>query len=77
MTSSATVRSIDDFKLSTLAKEAGVALIIQILGITLLYVVQVALAQWMGGVEFGIYQYVISWSALLGLPAGLGFPRAV
>lgn len=77
VTSSATVRSIDDFKLSTLAKEAGVALIIQILGITLLYVVQVALAQWMGGVEFGIYQYVISWSALLGLPAGLGFPRAV
>ena len=77
LTSSSLSPAHEDFKLRTLAQDAGVALVIQILGIILLYVVQVTLAQWMGGVQYGIYQYVISWSALLGLPAGLGFPRAV
>ena len=31
----------------------------------------------MGKTEYGIYQYVMSWSILLGIPAALGLPRTV
>src|SRR6476620_2284815 len=31
----------------------------------------------MGIREYGIYEYVISWSLLLGIPAGLGLPNTV
>ena len=65
------------YSLDTLAKDAGVALIIQVGGLFLTYLLQVVLARWMGRAEYGIYEYVIAWSLLLAIPAGLGLPRAV
>ncbi|WP_445249553.1 lipopolysaccharide biosynthesis protein [Microcoleus sp. OTE_8_concoct_300] len=64
-------------KLDVLAKDAVIALTIQGFGLVLTYVGQVFLARWMGKTEYGTYEYVISWSILLGIPAALGFPRTV
>lgn len=65
------------WKLEYLAKNALVALTLQLLGIALTYVVEVFLARWMGKNQYGIYIYVISWSLLLAIPAGLGLPSTV
>lgn len=67
----------DNLNLGVLAKEAGIALVIQFAGILLTYLVQVFFARWMGRTEYGIYEYVIAWSVLLAIPAGLGLPRTV
>jgi O-antigen/teichoic acid export membrane protein len=63
--------------LRNLAKDATVALIIQVGGIIINYILQIALARWMGKTEFGIYQYVTAWSLLFGILAALGLPRTV
>lgn len=63
--------------LSPLAKDAGTALVLRITGSALTYLLQILLARWMGSSEYGIYKYVISWSWLLAIPAGLGFPLTV
>jgi O-antigen/teichoic acid export membrane protein len=60
-----------------LAKDALSAIAIQISGLGLTYLVQVCLARWMGRTEYGIYEYVMSCSLLLGIPACLGFPFTV
>lgn len=70
---SQTQKSVD---LEALAKDVTVALIIKVAGLVLIYLVQVFFARWMGKSEYGIYEYVISWSLLLSIPAGLGLPRA-
>ena len=67
----------ENLNLSVLAKEAGIALVIEFGGILLTYLVQVFLARWMGRTEFGIYEYVVAWSVLLAIPAGLGLPHTV
>lgn len=67
----------ESVQLKELARDAGVALIIQFGGLILTYLLQVFLARWMGKTEYGIYEYVISWSIVLAIPASLGFPRAV
>ncbi len=67
----------DSTKLITLGKSSIVALALQFLGLALVYLVQVLLARWMGKTEYGIYEYVITWSMLLAIPASLGLPRAV
>ncbi|MCP2726885.1 flippase [Limnofasciculus baicalensis] len=67
----------ENLNLGFLAREAGVALIIKFGGILLTYLVQVFLARWMGTTEYGIYEYVIAWSVLLAIPAGLGLPHTV
>ncbi|NES42476.1 flippase [Moorena sp. SIO2C4] len=64
-------------QLDFLAKDTLIALTIQAFGLVLTYAVQVCLARWMGKTEYGIYEYVISWSMLLGIPAALGLPRTV
>jgi len=67
----------EDLNLDALAKNAGIALVIRFGGICVTYLVQVFLARWMGKTEYGIYEYVIAWSVLLAIPAGLGFPHTV
>ena len=67
----------ENLNLGLLAREAGIALVIQFGGILLTYVVQVFLARWMGITEYGIYEYVVAWSVLLAIPAGLGLPHTV
>ena len=63
--------------LAALTRDAGIALVLQIAGLALTYLLQISLARWMGSTEYGIYKYVISWSWLLAIPAGLGFPHTV
>lgn len=77
MTSTSIVQTENSDRLNTLARESLTAIVLQIAGIFLAYLVEVLLAQWMGRTEYGIYAYVISWSLLLAIPAGLGLPRAV
>ncbi|HBE20336.1 MAG TPA: teichoic acid transporter [Cyanobacteria bacterium UBA11149] len=77
MTQSSFSQTQKNTTLEALAKDAGVALIIQIGGLFLTYLLQVVLARWMGRGEYGIYEYVIAWSLFLAIPAGLGLPRAV
>ena len=77
MTQTVSTTTDENLNLGILAKEAGIALIIKFAGILLTYVVQVFLARWMGTTEYGIYEYVIAWSILLAIPAGLGLPHTV
>ncbi|NES01370.1 MAG: flippase [Okeania sp. SIO2F4] len=77
MTQTSLSAKSDSFNFSALVKDVKVALIIQLTGLLLIYLVKVFLARWMGKTEYGIYEYVISWSLLLAIPAGLGFPRTV
>ncbi|HBK63907.1 MAG TPA: teichoic acid transporter, partial [Cyanobacteria bacterium UBA11166] len=62
MTQSSFSQTQKNTTLEALAKDAGVALIIQIGGLFLTYLLQVVLARWMGRGEYGIYEYVIAWS---------------
>ena len=77
MTQTAPATTQENLNLVLLAREAGIALIIKFGGILLTYLVQVFLARWMGTTEYGIYEYVIAWSVLLAIPAGLGLPHTV
>ncbi|MGD1704334.1 oligosaccharide flippase family protein [Dapis sp. BLCC M229] len=77
MTQTVASTTEENLNLGVLAKEAGIALVIKLAGILLIYLVQVFLARWMGRTEYGIYEYVIAWSVLLAIPAGLGLPHTV
>jgi len=62
---------------ATLARDAGIAIVLQIMGIILTYLLEIFLARWMGSTEYGIYKYVLDFAWILGIPAGLGFPLTV
>ncbi|WP_413165944.1 flippase [Capilliphycus salinus ALCB114379] len=63
--------------LQNLARGAGIAFLVQVSGVGLTYIVQIFLARWLGTAEFGIYEYVVSWTLLLAIFGGLGLPTAV
>lgn len=77
MTQTSLAQTENSVKIITLAKSSIIALGLQFAGVALAYLVQVFLARWMGKTEYGIYEYVITWSLLLAVPASLGLPRAV
>lgn len=77
MTQRTLFKSEDSVNISALASDATVALILQVSGDALTYLLQFALIWWMGVSEYGVYSYAISWSSLLGIFAGLGLPHAV
>ncbi len=77
MTQTSLSQTQGSIQLGTLAREAGIALVIQFAGVVLTYLVQVFLARWMGRIEYGVYEYVVAWSVLLAIPAGLGLPHTV
>ncbi|NEQ41910.1 MAG: oligosaccharide flippase family protein [Okeania sp. SIO3I5] len=77
MTQTSLSGNSDSFNFSALVKDVKVVLILKLTGLLLVYLVKVFLARWMGKTEYGIYEYVISWSLLLAIPAGLGFPSTV
>jgi O-antigen/teichoic acid export membrane protein len=62
---------------ATVVRGAAGVFVLQVVGAGLTYAFQVAFARWLGIRQFGIYTYVVAWSILLGLPAGLGFPLSV
>ncbi len=63
--------------LSRVARGAGVALVLQVLGAGLTYLSQIAFARWMGVSPFGVYIYAMAWATLAALVLGLGFPQSV
>ena len=63
--------------LSSLLRGTAIALAIQLLGIAVTYMMEVLLARWMGAVQYGVYDYVISIGTLLGFIAGLGLPNSL
>jgi O-antigen/teichoic acid export membrane protein len=65
------------FSVLALAQSSVIALSLQLAGIFITYLMQIFLARWMGTEEYGLYEYVITWSLLLAVPASLGLPRAV
>jgi len=77
MTNLALSQDQKSVQIDVLAKETGIALIIKVIGLSLTYLLQVFLAQWMGRTEYGIYEFVMSCSLLLAIPAGLGLPHTV
>ncbi|MEH2204488.1 MAG: oligosaccharide flippase family protein [Nostoc sp.] len=77
MAQSPITRTQSEITLQALAKDTSIATLIQVAGVSLAYLSQIFLAQWMGDREYGIYQYVTSWSWLLASIAGLGYPRTV
>lgn len=59
------------------ARGAGLALAIQLAGAGLAYASQIGFARWMGTAGFGSYAYLIAWTTIFALLAGIGFPTAV
>ncbi len=76
MTKTSISQAQENIQLDVLANSVKVAILIQIAGVFLDYLVQVFLARWMGKTEYGIYEYAVSLSLLLAIPAGLGLPTA-
>lgn len=63
--------------LTVMRRGASVAFVLQVSSVGLKYIVQIFLAQWMGTVEYGTYEYVVSWTFFLAILAELGLPSAV
>ncbi len=76
MTSPSLVNTQQSTSIPSLVKGSIVALSIHLLGLLLTYLLQVFLARWMGRTEYGLYEYVLTWSLFLAVPASLGLPRA-
>lgn len=65
------------FSLSALAEEASTVFGARVIGTGLSFVVQVLFARWAGPDQYGIYSYVMAWTALLSTFSGLGFQHAI
>ena len=57
---------------------AGTAFVIRVTGAAVIFLSQILLARWMGGVEFGIYVYAWTWLQMIGdiIHLGLAAHRA-
>jgi len=64
-------------ELALVARGTSHSFLLQGLALGLGLAVHVALARWMGASEYGIYTYVLAWTALLSIPVGLGLPVLV
>src|SRR4029078_11828503 len=53
---------------------AGAAFVIRVAGAAVIFLSQILLARWMGGVEFGIYVYAWTWLQMVGDIIHLGLP---
>src|SRR6476646_9210271 len=53
---------------------AGMAFVIRVSGAVVIFLSQILLARWMGGVEFGIYVYAWTWLQMIGDIIHLGLP---
>ena len=61
---------------SLVRRLAGAAFLIRVVSAALTFVSQILLARWMGGFEFGIYVYAMTWVLLLGPALDLGLGTA-
>ena len=53
---------------------AGAAFVIRVTGAVVIFLSQILLARWIGGVEFGIYVYAWTWLQMVGDIIHLGLP---
>src|SRR6476620_11383067 len=53
---------------------AGAAFVIRVTGAVAIFLSQILLARWMGGVEFGIYVYAWTWLQMIAEIVHLGLP---
>src|SRR3954469_420800 len=53
---------------------AGTAFAIRVTGAVVIFLSQILLARWMGGVEFGIYVYAWTWLQMIGDIIHFGLP---
>src|SRR5712675_2296363 len=53
---------------------AGAAFVIRVTGAVAIFLSQILLARWIGGVEFGIYVYAWTWLQMVGDIIHLGLP---
>lgn len=60
-----------------LARGVGIGFALLAAGAGSAYVMQLCLARWLGVTAYGTYTYVIAWSGLLAIAAGMGFPTLV
>ncbi|MCB0110672.1 MAG: oligosaccharide flippase family protein, partial [Caldilineaceae bacterium] len=56
---------------------AGIAFALQLFGKVIGYLLQIVLARWMGPAEYGLFNYVLAWVAVLAMVGGMGFPEAI
>jgi O-antigen/teichoic acid export membrane protein len=59
------------------ARGVGIGFAMQASGAGLAFVLQLCLARWLGAAAYGTYAFVIAWSGILAIVAGLGFPTLV
>jgi O-antigen/teichoic acid export membrane protein len=59
-----------------LIRGAGFALVLQVLGVALTYLLHVTLARWLGAAGYGVYAYILSWATVLATVGALGLPLA-
>lgn len=59
-----------------LLRGAGMAFVLQIVGLFLTYGLHVVVARWLGAGGYGRYAYVLSWATILATIAALGLPLA-
>jgi len=60
-----------------LARGAGIGFAVLAAGAGIAFVMQLCLARWLGATAYGTYTYVVAWSGLLAIAAGMGFPTLV
>lgn len=60
-----------------LARGVGIGFALLAAGAGIAFVMQLCLARWLGATAYGTYTYVIAWSGLLAIAAGMGFPTLV
>ncbi|WP_414527326.1 flippase [Nodularia chucula] len=63
--------------MASFIKKAGIAFVIQVLGVGLGYLLQVFLARVMGSEEYGLYTYILAWATICAVISNLGIPVAV
>ena len=60
-----------------LARGVGIGFALLAAGAGIAFAMQLCLARWLGATAYGTYTYVIAWSGLLAIAAGIGFPTLV
>ncbi len=60
-----------------LARGVGIGFALQVAGAGSAFVLQLGLARWLGATAYGRYTFVIAWSGILAIAAGMGFPTLV
>jgi O-antigen/teichoic acid export membrane protein len=63
--------------ITSFIKKAGIAFVIQVVGVGLGYLLQVFLARVMGHKEYGLYTYILAWATICAVVCNLGIPVAV